>query len=262
MTIHIVPIGLDSPERFVEGFRKFPPSKVIFLTGTKQNAIESEVKNIKDEVIRGIGKHVIIEENSAELLNFANCIQILARIISKEREGNTDEVIYINISSSTKIMTQASYMAASLFSARIYYVPVVSYLSLELIPLLNNQNDESSKKRINDFLQNKKYLSTGVKEPFEIPVLKMEPPAKDELDVLKAISGAKNAKYNSLKSLVEDGLNVKYLGSNRNKYSQVVKKLETHGFVSTNRSGREKGIKLTGSGDVIANISYILENRS
>ncbi len=262
MTIHIVPIGLDSPERFVEGFRKFPPSKVILLTGTRQNDIEKEVKNIKDEVIKGIGKHVKIEEESANLLDFANCINTLAKIISKEGEGAAGEVVYINISSSTKIMTQASYMAASLFSARIYYVPVVSYLSLELIPLLNKHNDDSSKKIINDLLQNKRYLSTGVKEPIEIPVLKMEPPAKDELDVLKAISGTKKEKYNSLKSLVEDGLNIEYSGSNRNKYSQVVKKLETHGFVSTDRSGREKGIKLTGSGDVIAKISCILENRS
>jgi len=261
MTIHIVPIGLDSPERFVEGFRKFPPSKVILLTGTRQNDIEKEVKNIKDEVIKGIGKHVDVEEESANLLNFASCMKTLAKIISREREGNAGEVIYINISSSTKIITQASYMTASLFSARIYYVPASSYLSVDLIPLLNNPDADSSKK-INDLLQNKRYLSTGVKEPIEIPVLKMEPPGKDELDVLKAISDTEKGKFNSLKSLVQDGLNIEYSDSNRNKYSQVVKKLETHGFVSTDRSGREKGIKLTGSGDVIAKISCILENRS
>ncbi|MBP2030823.1 putative transcriptional regulator [Methanohalophilus levihalophilus] len=51
---------------------------------------------------------------------------------------------------------------------------------------------------------------------------------------------------------------MEYTGSNRNKYSQIIKKLETNGFVSTNRSGREKGIKLTDSGKVIAEISDIL----
>ena len=58
---------------------------------------------------------------------------------------------------------------------------------------------------------------------------------------------------------MKEGLGLDYsIGSNRNKYSQIVKKLEKNGFVTTNRSGREKGISLTESGKVIAEISNIL----
>jgi len=264
MSVHIVPIGLDSPERFIEGFTKFPTSKVIFLMGTKQTNIELEAIKIKEEVKKGIGKHVKVEEHKADLFNFSNCIKELAKLIINEKNKDDEKIVYINISSSTKVMTQAAYMAASLFSARIYYVPAERYLSMELIPLLNNDDneindDETIKKMIKSIRSEKKYLSMGVKEAFEIPVLRTEPPNIIELNILKVINDAKGSKYSSLKSLVIDGLKTDYLGSNKNKYSKIVKKLEEHGFVSTNRNGINKGIKLTESGKVIAEISHILE---
>ncbi|NPE28668.1 hypothetical protein HNV12_12010 [Methanococcoides sp. SA1] len=260
MSIHIVPIGLDSPERFIEGFRKFAPSKVIFLMGNKQTDIEKEAIKIKDEVIKNVGKHVIIMEYKADLFKFSDAIKCLAKLITKEKKENDDNLIYINISSSTKVMTQAAYMAASLFSARIYYVPAVSYLSTDLLPILNSQNEDLKKEMMSKFIKENKYLSMGVKEPFEIPVLKMNPPDGNELNVLDTINDTEQKRYLSLRSFVKDGLKVEYNGSNRNKYSQIIQKLEKNGFVSTNRSGREKGIKLTESGKVIAEISEILSN--
>lgn len=266
MSVHIVPIGLDSPERFIEGFTKFPTSKVIFLMGIKQTNIELEAIKIKEEVKKGVGKHVKVEEHNADLFNFSNCIKELAKLITNEKNKDEEKLIYINISSSTKVMTQAAYMAASLFSARIYYVPAERYLSMELIPLLNNDGDEINendddtiKEIIKSIRSEKKYLSMGVKEAFEIPVLRTQPPNKNELIVLKVINEAENSKYTSLKSLVIDGLKINYSGSNKNKYSKLIKSLEEHGFVSTNRSGINKGIKLTESGKVIADISFILE---
>jgi predicted transcriptional regulator len=261
MSVHVVPIGLDSPERFMEGFTKFSTSKVIFLMGMKQTDIELEAIKIKEEVKKGIGKHVIVEEYNANLFSFSDCIRELAKLITREKQKDEEKLVYINISSSTKVMTQAAYMAASLFSARIYYVPAEKYLSMELIPLLNNEDDNAIKEMIESLKSEKKYLSMGVKEAFEIPVLRTEPPDKNELAVLKVINKAENSKYGSLKSLVIDGLKLSYTGSNKNKYSKVVKKLEEHGFVSTSRSGINKGIKLTESGKVIAEISYILENK-
>ncbi|MCK5725012.1 MAG: hypothetical protein KAI84_20920 [Gammaproteobacteria bacterium] len=258
MSIHIVPIGLDSPDRFVEGFRKFAPSKVIFLMGIEQTEIEKEAIEIKNEVKNNIGKHVEVKEHTAELFRFSDAIKTLANIIIEEKKKDDDEIIYINISSSTKVITQASYMAASLFKARIYYVPAEKYLSTELILILN-KNDELKNETVTKFIKENRYLSMGVKEPYEIPVLKMRPPNKDELNILEIINKNEKKKFKSLKFLVEEGLGLDYsIGSNRNKYSQIVKKLEKNGFVTTNRSGREKGISLTESGKVIAEISNIL----
>ena len=259
MSVHIVPIGLDSPERFIEGFRKFPPSKVIFLMGSNQTDIEKEAIIIKNEVEKNLGNHVDSEDYKAELFKFPDIIKTLANIIDEIRQENEEELIYINISSSTKIMTQATYMVASLLSARIYYVPAKNYLSTDLIHILNKGDETSQKERIHKYIIKNKYLSMGSKEPFEIPVLKMQPPDKDELEVLEIINQTKLKKYNSLRALVKEGLRLDYSdGSKRNKYSQIVKKLEKHGFVSTDRSGREKGIKLTEPGKVIAEISNIL----
>lgn len=260
MSVHIVPIGLDSPERFTEGFKKYPPTKVIFLMGTEQSNIENEALKIKDEVQKNLGVHVASIEHKAQLFNFSDAMKSLAEIITKERKENKNQLIYINISSSTKVITQAAYMAASLFFARIYYVPAVNYLSTELLPILNNEDEINKEEMLCTFMKDKKYLSMGVKEAFEIPVLKMKPPNEDEINVLRKINETKQKKYSSLKSLLEEGLNLDYSsGSIRNKYSQTIKKLERSGFVSTNRSGREKGIKLTGSGEVIAEISSILK---
>lgn len=257
MTIHIVPIGLDSPERFIEGFAKFPPSKVIFLMGNRESDIEKEAMKIKDEVATSVGKHVDVSEHKAELFDFAVAVKTFAQLITKNRTED-NELVYINISSSTKVVTQAAYMAASLFSARVYYVPAEKYLSTELLPILNSEDESSKQEQIQQFIKNSRYLSSGVKEAYEIPVLKMQPPDKIELDVLDVINAAENRKYSSLKSLVKNGLKEEYTGSNRNRYSQVIQKLERNGFVSTSRSGREKGIRLTGSGKVIAEISGIL----
>ena len=261
MTIHIVPIGLDSPERFIEGFAKFPPSKVIFLMGNRESDIEKEAIKIKDEVALSVGKHVIVSEHKAELFDFAIAMKTFAQLITENRTED-DELIYINISSSTKVIIQAAYMAASLFSARVYYVPAVKYLPTELLLILNSEDEDSKQERIYEFIKKNKYLSSGVKAAYEVPILKMQPPDKMELDVLDAISAAENKKYNSLKSLVKNGLKEEYTGSNRNKYSQVIQKLERNGFVATSRSGREKGIRLTESGKVIAEISEILLNLS
>jgi hypothetical protein len=222
MTIHIVPIGLDAPERFIEGFSKFPPSKVIFLMGKRESDIEREAIKIKDEVAASVGKHVEIAEHKAELFDFAGAMKTFAQLIT-ENSSEEDELVYINISSSTKVITQAAYMAASLFSARVYYVPALKYLSTELLPILNSVDEDSKKEQINEFIKKNKYLSSGVKEAYEIPVLKMQPPDKIELDVLETINTTENKKYNSLRSLVKSGLNMEYTGSNRNKYSQIVK---------------------------------------
>ncbi|AFV24472.1 hypothetical protein Mpsy_2268 [Methanolobus psychrophilus R15] len=258
MTIHIVPIGLDSPDRFIEGFRKFAPSKVIFLMGTEDSDIEREAIKIKETVEENVGKHVAVSEHKAELFKFADAMKTFAKIITALRCESEDELIYINISSSTKVIIQAAYMAASLFSARIYYVPAEKYMSTEILPLLNLDDLDQKKEQIYKFVEENRYLSIGVKEAYEIPVLKMQPPSKIELDVLETINTADDGKYKSLKSLVEDGLALEYNGSNRNKYSQIVTKLERDGFVSTNRSGRKKDIHLTDSGKVIAEISEIL----
>jgi len=258
MSIHIVPIGLDSPERFMEGFKEYPPSKVIFLMGNNETEIEFEAVKIKEEVKNSIGKYVSIFERKAELFKFADAMKTFAQIITENKDEHPDELIYINISSSTKVITQAAYIAASLFSARIYYVPAETYLSTELLPLLNCDDEELKKQKVYDFISDKKYLSMGVKQAYEIPVLKMQPPNKTELDVLEAINSTDKKKYNSVKDLVKNGLQMEYTGSRRNKYSQIIKKLQINGFISTTRSGREKGIKLTNSGKVIAEISDIL----
>lgn len=229
------------------------------MMGTEDSDIEREAIKIKEKVEENVGKHVVVLEHKAELFKFADAMKTFAQIITEIQCESENELIYINISSSTKVIIQAAYMAASLFSARIYYVPAEKYLSTEILPILNQDDLDQKKEQIYKFVEENRYLSIGVKEAYEIPVLKMQPPSKIELDVLEAINSAANGKYKSLKSLVQDGLHLEYdNGSNRNKYSKIITKLEKDGFVSTNRSGRNKDIHLTDSGKVIAEISEIL----
>ncbi|ABO35465.1 hypothetical protein MmarC5_1167 [Methanococcus maripaludis C5] len=260
ISIHIVPIGLDSPERFVEGFKRIPPSKVFFFLGKSgDEPVEIEANKIKEHVEKSLGDYVERETINVDPFDFSNVMGEFAKIIRNGLRSNKN--VYINVSSSTKIVNVAAYMSASLFSARLYYIKAETYLMTDLTSKLE---DESHLKETMDYyLRDGAYLSKGAKGIVEIPVLKMNPPSKDELKVLKKINDSAKESFESLKELVINCLELEYNGTNRNKYSLIVRTLEKNGFLETDRSrSRNRDIKLTESGKVIASISDILEEMS
>jgi len=153
-------------------------------------------------------------------------------IIVEERENDVSCRIYINSSSSTRVVTIASYVTAASMGVDIYYTRIKDY-----------QSEKSDAEKI-----------------IEIPVMPIKPQNKTHLDVINKIN--EENEFDSLKDLVVKGLNLDYgKGTNRNKYSRIVRELEDLGFVKTSKFSRaKKKIKLTESGKIMANISYLFHD--
>lgn len=262
--IHIVPIGLDSPARFIEGFKKYPPSMVLFILGKGNNPDEIAAGKIKDEVEGQMGSYEKRDTRKLDLFTFSTALRSLFDLL--EEHNKKDTAFYINVSSSTKIVNQATYMAAALSEAnvRLYYVKAKNYLSTRILTSLQEGKKDDLMKFING-LEEKKivYLSSGAEDVVEIPVLKMKHPSEEELEILEAIkeNGGEVSSTAKLIRFLKDIEPKKSIStSDRNKYSKRVMQLKNAGFIVQEPEGVSKKLVLTDSGEVIAEISDLLKD--
>lgn len=261
-TIHIVPVGLDSPERFIEGFKKYPPSKVLFVVGDRENPDELAAREIMSKVEGLMGSYEERETVTIDLFTFSAALRGFFDLIKKhDKKGAT---FFINVSSNTKIVNQAAYMAAALSKAnvRLYYVKAGDYLSTQLLTLVQKGKGKKLGKFIEDLTEKGTvYLSNGAKEVVEIPVLKMKRPLKEDLAVLTKIKDNKGT-ISSTAKLIRNLENVqpkkKISTSLRNKYSKRVMRMKNAGFIEQELEGVSKKLILTDSGKVVAEIGDLL----
>jgi hypothetical protein len=263
--VHIVPVGLDSPDRFIEGFKRYPPSMVFFVLGKGNNPDEIAARKIKEEVEGQMGTYEKRETIALDLFTFSAALRGLFDLVEEHnRKGAT---FYINVSSSTKIVTQSAYMTAALSEAnvRLYYVKAKDYLSTKILTALQ----EGKKGELTEFidsLEQKKivYLSNGAKDVVEIPVLKMKRPSKEDLEILGAIKengGEVSSTAKLIRFLKGVGPKKSISTSDRNKYSKRVMQLKNAGFIVQEPEGVSKRLILTDSGEVIAEIADLLKDK-
>jgi hypothetical protein len=260
--IHIIPVGLDSPARFIEGFKKYPPSKVLFVLGKGNSPDEFAAERIKDEVEGEMGTYEKRETRRLDLFTFSAALRGLFDLI--EEHNKRDATFYINVSSSTKIVTQAAYMAAALSTAnvRLYYVKAGDYLSTQILTSLQEGRKDDLMEFMSD-LEEKKivYLSNGAKDVMEIPVLKMKRPTKEDIEILNVIKengGEVSSTAKMIRFLKGIGPKKGISPTDRNKYSKRVKQLKNAGFIDQEPDGVSKKLVLTDSGNVIAEIGDLL----
>ncbi len=263
--IHIIPIGLDSPDRFVEGFKRYPPSKVIFVLGSGDNPEEIAAEKIKEEVEGKMGSYEKRETRNLDLFTFSSALRGLFNLIEEHNEK--DATFYINVSSSTKIVTQAAYMAAALSEANVhlYYVRAKNYLSTQILTALQKENKEDLLEFMGELEKSKRvYLSKGARDIVGIPVLKMKRPSEEDLEILEKIKesgGEVSSTAKLIRILKGIGPKESISTADRNKYSKRVKLLKNAGFLVQKPEGVSKKLVLTDSGKVIADIADLLKDK-
>jgi uncharacterized membrane protein len=186
--VHIVPVGMDSPDRFLV-FKHIPATKVILITGSlKKKGTEKEealARKIIDKLVAVLGSVMKVEVEETDVFDYKSNLELIARLIKEHEEAE----VFINLSSATKIMLFAGFMAASLFGARLYYVSPKEYITTALEEACKTDDLDKLKKLMGGNCD-EVYLSRGVRHVSELPVLKMEPPKEEELEILKAIKNA------------------------------------------------------------------------
>ena len=256
--IHIIPIGLDSPDRYILGLKTYPPAKVIFLLGRRMNIIERKAEEIKDILEEKLGVHVERETYHIDIEDFKFTLRELLEIISENKSEDT--TICINISSMTKQVAQACYLAASLSDASIkmFYIQPDDYLTSLLLRYVEQQDY----KGFFDYIQERGlFLSYGSKRLIEIPVFRVDKPKKDLLEVLVVLNSEKEG-FQSISQLIKKIENIgkrdKISQSMRNKYNKLFLAMKKLGFIEEDAVGRSKRIKLTEEGRVIAAAADLL----
>lgn len=239
-TIHIVPVGSNDPlDSYLIPFKNYPPSKIIFLMG-QDNTRPDEIKaaEIKDQICKVLPEWVEQETWNTNIFDFQSVMDTMFNIFKSETKKNEDMGnsfnMLINVASSTRVVTIASYITAAHMSAGVYYT------------------------KVKDFRMEK----SAAEEVIMIPVMPIKPPTQDQIKVIRKID--EYNEFGSLKELVEVGFKLDYksTGSYRNKYSKIIKDLEVSGFVeATKLSGIRKKIRLTESGKTMAKICHIFTDK-
>ncbi|GBE18073.1 hypothetical protein BMS3Abin16_00664 [archaeon BMS3Abin16] len=236
---------------------------IVFILGAGESLEEKAAEKIKTEVEKKLASYQDQETIILELFSFTEVLKGLFELIEKHKNGSV--TFYINISSSTKVVSQAAYMAAALSDAniRLYYIKAEEYLSTQLLKFLQNKEDSDIKQFIKGLTEKEAvYLSKGATKIVEIPVLKMKRPSKSDfeiLEILKAEGGEISSTAKLIRIMKKLGSKESIQITDRNRYSKRLKYLINQGFVTQDPQGVSKKLSLTDSGAAIAKIGDILK---
>jgi len=215
----IVFVG-HTKERLVESIRalrELPVTKIVLAVGKPDTSGERVAKRIAEELkneLKAVFEVEIVEVDKRDVMG---AVIELVELIEKEKEkGN---YVILNVSGSLRTFAIAAYIAACITASRIF----------SSIPRYDEEENE-----------------VGIEEIVEIPVLPVEFPGKEQLEIISAIDGG----VSSLDELVlrlrpgiEKGL--KEFRSERSRLSHHIAKLEKAGFVRRKKAGRQVRIELT-----------------
>ena len=217
-------------ERLVESIRalrELPVTRIILAVGKPDTSGERIAKRIAEELKNELKTVFEVEIVEIDKMNVMNAVIELANIIEKEKEKGGEAIL--NVSGSLRTFAIAAYIAACITSSRVF----------SSIPRYDEEENE-----------------IGIEEVVEIPVLPVEFPGKEQLEVITAIDGG----VSSLDELVlrlnpgiEKGS--KEFRSERSRLSHHIAKLEKAGFVRRRKMGRQVRIELTELGEAIVRAS-------
>jgi hypothetical protein len=275
--VHIIPAGLEYDRVVKPLLKDFTVSKAYILINENQGKDFGKQKEIVDKFRRSIKKVPLEwEEIEVDIYDFNKTFQRVYSLINKEvLAGNP---VYINISSSPKILLVALIMAAFMNKehgeVELFYVEPEKYYDGEVIhtimQLLDKKADE--KKIVNDLRALAKEIeahgmAAGEARIYEFPPFPVAEVTDIEYEMLKVIRDTnkrpakdRDVAFNlanaggvssikELKERLDDRLgkvtprsNVKYYLDN----------LQRMGLVRTERDKKELNIRLTKVGELFA----------
>lgn len=257
--IMISPVGLEK-DRVLAGFKKFGATNVYLIQSEEK---ENSEKNLADTVRRfakDLGNYlekimdrVIIEE--ANITDLKSCLSVLKTIINREIE-NESKMIYINISTSSKIFAISAIYIAGLYPNLVipFYVKTSNYIIQEIMTILNNEElMKNTEKCITEL--------NRIKDEFEksgwtkgdyiinlIPALPFKRLTDFQKNVFNELIEVNKIKIQDLINNLKSG-KIKER-SFRSKLSYALRDLINYGLISKSREGREVALNLTEIGEI------------
>lgn len=211
--------------RALNTLKDYPTDKVILIVG-KQNAEENILKKIAEEVVENELKLWNVEIVEIDKENILNATYELIQLI----KGQNEEDTILNISGSLWTFAVAAYISASITGSRL----------ISSIPVFSEKGEE-----------------IDVKGFIEIPVLPIDFPNDDQIDILTAIGDG----VNSLDEIVSRlpppkpkgggyirGVRIPKHERSKSGISHHLSKIEAKGFVRKTKVGRNVRIELTALG--------------
>lgn len=233
---HIVPVG-HTKEKLVNSIiknsiKQFPVHKVILLIGNDLNVSgEKEVYDTAIEVEKDLKGFASIEKKVVEKLDvFKSAIEILD-IIKKERKMGNE--VKINISSSLHTIGIACYIAALVSNTAIY----------SALPEYKNNK------------------VIGIKEILTIPFFPIKDINEEQIQILKILEIEGVNSVEELISKLKPELKKETKGylNERARLSHHLKSLGNHGFINSERSGKNVKLSLSRIGEIYTKGKNIID---
>lgn len=269
--VMIIPIGLEL-ERAIVGVSDYNPDIIYIIYSNKdernvENKIDDESEKFKELFVDKIRGLWIYEEIGIDVTNLSECTNLLRKIILKEFNIKQNTYFYINISSSSKIFSFASFYLAGKYYENIllFYVKPSHYLMIDFVTIFQNlisllKNGEKINEDIIKQADNiiKSYIKHGwTGGPFEIveiPYYKISNYPDYEIKILKIMNKNKNKEDYRYGFTIEDLLDLKKEDAdkrkNKIKLNYYLTELEKHGLIENYPKNRKKHLKIQKSGEI------------
>lgn len=233
LRIHVAPVGFEI-DRIVMSAKKRRADKVYLMIHDNPSQdkagpfVERIQKQLKKEKIE-----VAVEHHNR--LDLFAIIKSIKQIIERE-EGNN---IYVNLASGSKIQAIAGMMACMMFNEQKNVFPF--YVEAEKYHGFKEQQ-----------------ISSGIKEPMDLPSYEIQKPGQRHVEALKIISesGGRLTKKEMAEMADKNGLIA--VNAEKENYSQarfasldknIIQPLRSHWkFIEEEKVGRTRWIKMTQEG--------------
>jgi CRISPR-associated protein Csa3 len=214
-TVHYVPVG-HTPQTLIESLRHYPVSKVVFLTGDKEDSEgEKKARKVLADVKTALGT-TPTDSIYLDLDDIPGCA---LKIIEQVKKEKSKEVLF-NLSGSLRSLDLACYMAALATNTKTY-VGIPKY---------------------------QKGKITGISEVKEIPLIPIKPYYPEKTKILQTLKTEKTLE--ELITILKPKLKKKtqaYL-TERSRLSHHIKDLNKDRLIQTRKEGKKITIKLTALG--------------
>lgn len=230
MPITLITFVGHTKERITESIRalrELPVTRIILAAGKPDTSGERIARRTAEEVAEELKTIFDVEIVEIDKKNIMNAVLELVDLIERERDKGNDVVF--NVSGSLRTFAITAYIAASITNSRVF----------SSIPRYDENEEE-----------------VGIEEMIEIPILPVEFPGKEQMEILDAIGDGVSSLDELIMRLnpdIERG--TREFQSERSRLSHHLSKLEKAGFVRREKHGRQVRIELTELGKAITTAS-------
>ncbi|MFP3909918.1 MAG: DUF6293 family protein [Archaeoglobaceae archaeon] len=221
MTVQIVFVG-HHKNRLLESIkvlREYPVSKIILAVGEQRSRGEEIARRVARKIeseVKAVWDAEVAEVDKKDTIRAASQ---LVQLINSQKED-----VILNVSGSLRTFSIAAYIAASVTGSRV----------ISSIP----QYDEND-------------VEVGIEEIVEIPILPVNLPGKEQMEIINALDGERTLDELVFKlnpGMKKDSQEFK---SERSRISHHIARLEDVGFVKRRKEGRNVKIKVTDLGEIL-----------